>query len=311
MKKLFSKLFIVGALGGLTLLASCGGDDDEPTPAGPSVVVTTSPAAVDGVVNLTIGEELTITVNASTPGGFNVARLSGAVTTELDRNDLGLDADATSAEFSFDPIVFNSAGDATITVTVIDNIIVDGASQQVSEDIEIVVTGTPLNESEVVLLGGPQNAATGSYYNAVDETVYNTSQAFTAGNTNKVDFVFWYGATSLYAIGAVDDANAVTAFDSQAGINLANLNPKSISRFKTFTAVQDFEGTTTSEQLDALFPSDGEGDLTRVAELEVGDIFGITLDAGRGSKKGLIKVEEIIGDTPSTRAIRILVKIQP
>jgi hypothetical protein len=312
MKKLFSKLFMVGALGGLTLLASCGGDDDEPTPAGPSIVVTTTPAAVDGVISMTTDDELIISVNASTPGGFNTATLSGAVTVTETRTTLGIDAGATSADFSFDPIVFNNAGTATITVTVIDDIIVDGASQTTSETLTIEVTeaAIPINSYTAVLLGAQGNAEKG-FYNASEGIRYSYAEARDASTVTEspVDFAYYWGNTNKSTIAAIDNGGLNDVYTS-VGLAIDGVfGTKNATRFlgldltaAEFDAIEDEEALLDA----ASFEVSGTGSVTGLA---VGDVFAFKLDADRGGLFGLVKISTI-NDTNGTGTITIEVKVE-
>lgn len=293
MKKLFSKLFIVGALGGLTLLASCGGDDEEPTPAGPSIVVTTSPVAVDGVVNITAGDGITFTVNASTPGGFNTATLSGAVSVTETRTTLGIDAGATSADFSFDPIVFSSAGTATITVTVIDDIIVGGASQTATETITIEVTeaSTPANVFTAKLLYAQlasEDSKTFFSTNLGETVSKNQVDASAAPNSSDIDFGYAAGASGTVFLASPSSYPTFTGYD------LSIWNTLNTTTFKN-VALTDEEYLAVATDLDliALYES-GTTPEDRKTGFEAGATFAFQLAEGKGSKKGLVKIVAIV-----------------
>ena len=126
------------------------------------------------------------------------------------------------------------------------------------------------------------------------------------------DFVFWYGGTSLYAIGATTDVTAVTAFNA-VSLNLENWvsGNRNDTKFKELpgTSISDFNDVKTTAALSALAGEVGFSS-TNVVGLEADDIFAIQLDSDRGSKYGLIKVISTTGTGPADRAITIEVKIE-
>lgn len=310
--KQFLKNGLMLAAAGALFFTACDPAEDV-TPQNPTMTITSNPA--DGVVE--INQAISFTVNVNAPAGFNTVRLTGVSSeaanitipsgyqSEYTRNDLGLTAEDTEATAEFEGLSLPIGGEFTFTF-----LAVDEAGASVEEDVLVTVNEPSLNEFTAKLLGGPQNTTTGSFFNAVDGEVYSASQAFEAANTAKNDLVFWYGSTSGYAIGAVDDVRAIEAFNTQATVNLENLNPRSLSRFKLLFGDVDFGAIQSYTDLLGAFSGDGTADQTRAANLAVGDVFGITLDDSRGGRIGLIEIASISGDGPTTRAITINVKIQ-
>ncbi len=287
MKKLFSKLFMVGALGGLMILSSCGGDDDDPAPpAAPQLVVTTTPAAVDGVVTLTPGQELTITVNASTPGGFNVARLTGTGTTlEVNRNDLGLAAGATSAEVDF-TATFNNVGDATLTVTVVDD-----ASQSASEDISVTVVGNPINSFTAKLLYAQlasEDSKTFFSTNLGETVSKNQVDATAAPNSSDIDFGYAAGASGSVWLASPSNYPTFTEYDLSIWTTLNTTTFVEVS-----LSDEAYLALDTDVELEAAF-SAGTNPEDRKTGFAAGDIFAFQLDDAKGGKYGVVKVVAIV-----------------
>ncbi|WKK85969.2 hypothetical protein QYS48_02690 [Marivirga arenosa] len=306
------------AITGLFIFTACDQTGDElPTGTAPNVTVsvadpqdeyfpgdvidivvdfTADAAAVGSVINVET-EEFTITLSAN-----------GISDNVIDLNAFGV-ANATEGSFTIPGFeIPEEAENLTLSFTVQmeDE---EARTGEGSLDILVSENSVPVNEFSAILLGGQLNTAYGSFFNAVDGEVYNVSRAFDPENTDKNDLVFWYGTTSGYAIGAVDDERAITAFNAE-DVNLQNLNPSSLSRFKLLIGDIDFASIEDEADLLNAFNGDGNADLTRVDNLAIGDVFGITLDEGRGGRIGLIEVEDISGTSGSNRQITINVKIQ-
>jgi hypothetical protein len=313
MKKFLRNGLMLAAAG--TLFFTACDPEEEVGNENPSMTITTDPA--DGVIG--INQTVSFTVDVNAPAGFNTVRLTSASSatidlnfpdnykTEYTRNDLGLTAEDTEATAEFSGLILPVGGEFTFTFLAVDE---NGSSTE--EEVIVTVNEPSLNEFTAQLLGGIQNDDAGSFFDAVEGQVYTVSQAFQTENTVKNDLVFWYGGTSGYAIGSVDDPMAQTAFDDQTNgeVNLENLNPKSLSRFKYILADVDFDNIESYTDILSAFNDDGEDDQTRIPNLAIGDVFGITLDDNRGGRIGLIEIENISGDTPATRSITINVKIQ-
>ncbi|MGJ3236545.1 hypothetical protein [Marivirga sp.] len=315
----FLKNGLLFALAGAFVFTACDPAEDE-TPVGSAPNVTVSveneqDAYVPGdVINLVVdftadAPVVGATINTETEEFTITLTANGISDNVIDLNAFNV-ASETEGSFTIPGFeIPEEAANLTLTFTVE---MEDGEGRlgEGSLDVEVGENAVAINEFTAQLLGGPQNPDYGSFFDAVEGEVYTVSEAFQAENTDKNDLVFWYGSTSGYAIGAIDDENAIIAFDSQAGVNLENLNPSSESRFKLLVGDIDFASIENEEQLLNAFNGDGNSDETRVSDLNIGDVFGITLDAERGSRIGLIEVEDISGDSPSTRSITINVKIQ-
>ncbi|MTI38289.1 hypothetical protein [Fulvivirga lutimaris] len=289
MKKLFSKLFIVGALGGLTLLASCGGDDDEPTPAGPSIVVTTEPTDVDGTITVTEGDAITFTINASTPGGFNTATITDGTNVDTKtRLTESLDVGTTAATIVFEGLVFDSPGEVTVTITVVDEI-----AQEVSETLTVVVEegGIAANVFTAKLLYAQlasEDSKTFFSTNLGETVSKNQVDASAAPNSSDIDFGYAAGATGTVFLASPSSYPTFTAYD------LSIWNTLNTTTFKNVTLTdEEYLAVETDLDLIALY-EEGTTPEDRKTGFEAGDTFAFQLAEGKGSKKGLVKIVAIV-----------------
>ena len=188
---------------------------------------------------------------------------------------------------------------------------VDDAGQ-VSETLSfsVNVTSPAVNSASAVLIGGFQNSTLGSFYDAVEDSVYTSANALM--NDEKIDFLFYYSDVALYTIAALDNAEADATIESQTGGDLDNFDPQNPTRFSTFLTAPDFDAVTNVAELIEAF--EGDKDLageSRITMLETGDVFAFILPTERGNRVGLVKVTATSGTAGSDRAIEIEVKIEP
>lgn len=319
----FLKSGLVFALAGAFVFTACDPAEDE-TPVGSAPNVTVSveneqDAYLPGdVINLVVdftadAPVVGATINAETDvNKFSLSAISGISGDDINIIDLNAFGAANETEGNFtinDLILPEQAANLTLSF-VVEMEDGEGRFGEGTLNVEVGDNSVAINEFTAKLLGGQLNAEYGSFFNAIEGEVYKISKAFDPDNTDKNDLVFWYGTTSGYAIGAVDDDRAITAFNEQ-DVNLENLNPSSISRFKILLD-DDIDFASIEDEADLLnaFDGDGNANQTRVDDLAIGDVFGITLDEGRGARIGLIEVEDIQGTSGADRSITINVKIQ-
>ena len=301
MKGLLKNSFLIALLAVAGFVVSCS-DDEDPIGGGKKAPELTIEAiSADSIYLSTESVGLKITVTAE--AGINKVDISGFATEQVFLKTSG------TTENSFDTTVYftldkTAAGAKTITVEVVDD-----AGGVVSADYDFVVSG--LSIFKTVLIGGQSNATLGSFYDATMDSVYTASNAFAVANQASIDFVFWYGGTSQYAIGSTTNDLAVTAFNT-VGIKLVNLATRNETKFKLIAdadRVSTFDKVMTKASLSAMAGEVGFTP-TYVPDLKVNDVFAIQLDSDRGSKYGIVKVIETSGTGPSDRAITIEVKIE-
>jgi hypothetical protein len=324
MKKLFRNLLFFSAIGSVAILASCGGDEEEPLPTAPSMEVEVEGVEVTGsAISAVEGETVTFTVTVTAPGVFNTLNVTPSVdgvagtSTPYPRtgSNVTLSEEGTVAVIGLTYTFDADDVDKELSWTFEG---VDDSDQTTEKTFTATVEAAPV---EVVthtetLIGGQSNATLGSFYNSIDNEVYTYAATRDTESAN-VDLLFFYGTTSGYAIAAIDDAAASTAFNAAiAGdadpLGAAIIATRNSTKFKvTAVTATEFDAITNVEELGTAIGGDVAADASIVTDLEAGDVFAFTLAEARGSLEGLVKVVETSGTSGTNRAIKITVKMQP
>jgi len=165
---------------------------------------------------------------------------------------------------------------------------------------EIEVTGDPIETYSDKILGSYDNTSDGSSFASIDGTVYSWSDA--SANSEKVDLVYFYGATNEATLAAPNDSDAESVFD------FSNWDTQNATKFGTTTlTASDFDAID-----DDITIKEEASDLTatKVNQLSVDDViaFETASTSAHASKKGLIKINSIT--TGSDGTIDITVKVQ-
>lgn len=314
MKKLFKNFMMLTAVGAIAFLYSCS-EEDEPTAAAPSISVS---ATVDADMstlanggNVVAGNTITVAVSATTPGGFNVVRATaGGSTQEFTRTQLQLDAGATTASFNITDIEISEEGVGTTvewTFTVVDDLNQTGEAtfSYTIDPIPSPDANTGMNQ-----LFGQLNSGGGSFYDLMNDAVFGYADTRDEQTPN-VDFAFFYGSTSGYAIAALADESLQTAFEA-AGVpidGVFNAGEFNETLFKALEATaEDFDAVVSEADLTNLF-GEVAADATVANNLEVGSVFGFSLDGEkRQGLTGLMKVTETGGDSGASRTLSFEIK---
>ncbi|MGK7389770.1 MAG: hypothetical protein ACNS60_05440 [Candidatus Cyclobacteriaceae bacterium M2_1C_046] len=274
--------------------SGCDTEDDTlpDVPIIGNVDVTPADDAVDGEDDLVIfvnsGEDVVFTVDVTTPGGFNVARVyyNGTIVDEQTRNDLGLAAGlATVNDIELTIPNVTEAGVATIEV-------VDDVGQDNSIDYTINVIETATFTS--VLLFAPTG-------NEDSETFFSTNlgQAVTKNQvddntegtpmSNDVDFGYAYGPQTGINIASP------AAYPTFVGYDLSVWNTLHETTFKLTTIDNEtYLGADTSEELQNIYTNAADPAAGRKSSLNVGDILAFQLDPDKGANYGLMKIISLV-----------------
>lgn len=177
----------------------------------------------------------------------------------------------------------------------------DKAGETTIKTINITTQAGPsaINSYSAKLLGGQSNPTNGSYFNATTGAVLAQLAANAAPAS--VDFIFAYGTTNEYYIGAPSNGDIQTSF-STANPSLSSWSTKNLTTFTTTTITgAEFDAMTD----DSSFPTVGSD--TKVNMLAGGDVFAFRT---AGGKVGLVKVNSTSGTIAADREIDIDVKVQ-
>lgn len=148
---------------------------------------------------------------------------------------------------------------------------------------------------------GSYDASEGSSFASVNGLVYNSTDAAT--NSDKIDFVYYWGASTDATIAAPSNAAAQTVFPG-----ITSWATKNATVFGTTSITgTDFDGMTDDSEIVTAATGLTASNATTLA---VGNViaFETASTSANASKKGLIKVVAITGTTAGT--IEIEVKVQ-
>jgi len=297
MKKLFAISLIV--LAGAAMFTSCKKDDTKPAP---EISVTNNKTAytITATSDTTITFNVTVTAEAEIDQ-FTIKKTVGSTTTSYG-NPTGF-AGKTSYTYNFNE-TFHSTDTYPISFTFK---VVDKDAQEASITVTISkvqggTTGTPFgafNSYTAVLMGGQNNATTGSFYASVGNHVYTLSQA--AANSAAVDFAYYYGETNLATLSAPADPQITSVANFST---IANWQTRNATKFVKNPTIDFANISTTTDISGVTFGTD-----LKANQLSVGDVVAFKTDAG---KIGFAKVTAItqINGTNSEGTITIDVKVQ-
>ncbi len=155
------------------------------------------------------------------------------------------------------------------------------------------------------VLGASQNNDIGSSFASIDGSVYVLADAKT--NSNKVDFVYFYGATNKATIAAPSDADAQSVFSSgTSGIATWNTKNATVLGATTLTPAE-FDAISSDTEISAVATG-----LTasKVNDIAINNViaFETAPTSAFASKKGLIKITALTAE--NTGSITFEVKVQ-
>jgi hypothetical protein len=288
-------------MAGTIFFSGCSTDSTTPGDIHPSMNFVGGGSYISADAQLTVGTIFTVGLNAfsSTESNSKLAKLT---VTRIFQNKpfVLLDSNLNVAQFSIDISIGANpnAGTENFTFLITDK---DGQSKELSFVITTVdVSGPgPINTFSMKIMGA-QGSATGSSFASIDGSVYGGAEAKT--NAAKVDWLYFFGASNLATIAAPDDADAAAVF-TNATYGLQTWSVLNSTRFKRVTDAIDWNAITDDAIIVAQTATGV--DQTKVNNLDITDILAFQTVGG---KKGLIRVEEILGT--STGTITISVKVQ-
>lgn len=208
-------------------------------------------------------------------------------------------ADGITYNFSFD--ILGITDDIIVKVQATDK-----DNQTASRNFNITAAGASAGAIETYtskVLGSYQ-ATAGSSFASIDGTIYGIADA--KANSNKIDFMYFYGASNEATIAAPSNSDAASVFTGSNG--LSSWSVRNATKFGTTSVTAgEFDAMTD----DALIASQASGlSADKVNMLSVGDVvaFETASTSSNASKKGLIKVTAI--STGADGTMTITVKVQ-
>ncbi len=256
---------------------------------------------IDADVTLTVGEEFVFGITGNTNSDKYLKRLLIQRKFENVSTITILDSALNTVSITLDIMTF-----AYPTVGLEDFICTLWDKNDKSTTINFTITTEPaasdITTYEDIILGA-QASTTGGSFATVDGMVYTLDMA--KANSDKIDFLYFYGATNLATLAAPDDADAATVFTGANGLDTWDvLNP---TKFKTTTlSSADFDAITSSSQLVTVAVLPTQPNLSKANDLSVGDVLAFkTVE----EKFGLIRVDAINGAN-NAGTIEITVKVQ-
>lgn len=293
-------LFLVAGV----LFSACSDEDENIDPPSISFLggeYEPGKDRVDGDVTLTVGTEFVFGITASKVSDQDLRRILIERKFENVSTITVMDTAISTASFTIDIGVFAypTPGAEDFEVTVWDK-------GDKSSSINFTVTTTPAASNITTYddkILGAQNNTTGSSFASMDGTVYSIAAA--KENSEKIDWMYFYGATNLATIAAPDDAAAALVFNGDPN-GLQHWDTKNATRFKmTALSTADFNAISSSVQLVTAATLPTPPDQTKINNLSVGKVLAFeTWD----EKYGLIHINNITGT--SDGSIDITVKIQ-
>lgn len=300
MNKLFYSFWSLMLMGAMVLTTACGQEEDV-TPEAPAITLSGVTDPTTATAN--VGQAVSFKVNIAAPGGFNVIRVdrtigTGSTVTHAEQAKTpGQTVTSYAYDFSFTPTA-DMAGKAVT----FDFVATDDNSKQATHTFVVNVNEPAILSYTAVLLGGQSNPDKGSFYNAIDNTVYLMAAA--KNNKAKVDMLYYFGATNKATISAPNSTDAKAVFGATDLEGMTNA-----TEFVRTTAV--FENITKASEITSAWAEKKTGTIgAQVTDLSVGHTFAFQLAQGRGFRIGVAKVEKIEGTTDGTRSITLSVKLQ-
>lgn len=315
MKKLFNQLLLFAVIGSVVLLTSCGDDDSEDLPAGPSIDVqlTSGQTITDDTVRAESGGTISFDVDITAPGGFNVLRVTNAsdnsTVVEITRTDLQLEAPATVVPTipTGDLPLPDVTEDAIVTL---DFTVVDDANQTAVTTVVIEVESDPsVTIYNTFLLAAPLGDGTSeTFFSTTTGEKYSYNEVTGTGEdlSSEIDFGYYYGVNNKATLAGIE------AYPTSI-VNVDAWNNQNVTLFRTttmteaeFDAISEFDSDDIAAEFEV-----GTAEVGEKTNLTAGTVLAFKTDAAKtgGSKFGLLKVVSVVGTDGQGDGINIEVKV--
>jgi hypothetical protein len=277
---------------------SCTKDSEVPVDQPPTITLQVGADYTYQNTTVTVNTPLKVGIRAleNATSGANLTNFTFTRTFNGQTNTYDTTFNSSSYQVDWLISANSQAGNETFIFTIKDK---DGFTSNIT----IIITTTPItgeiNTWSMKLLGA-QASTTGSSFASIDGTVYSLANA--KANANKVDWLYYYGATDLATIAAPNDANAKTVYNNATN-GLQTWAQLNATTFKLITDAVDFDAITDDAVIVAQTAS---GVIqTRIPQLLAGKMIAFITQSG---KKGILKVESITGTSDGTMTISVKVQ---
>jgi len=292
-------------MAGLVFTSCSKDEDEEPQDLTPAITFQTGGDFISSAVTIDQGDAIKVGVICTSNGisgkkleSFKIYMIINNATQPniVDSTDIGATTFSAAYEITFPDVL-----DGILYAEITDK---DGEKKSVSFNLTVEESAGPIFTYTTILMGGQLNVNTGSFYCTGEDAVYLVDDATL--NQDKIDFVFFYGDTNEYSIGAPnDDQVAIAHAASVANWTLKNATLFSGAEIAGLTWDDISDDGPIIENATGL-----TGSLSN--HLATGQVFAFetATTSTNPSKKGLFKVIQTSGTSGADREITIEVKIQ-
>ncbi len=304
MKKL-SYLFIVVILSGLTIISACKKSDDDTVDKKPTITFKGGSDYISSDVTIATGDSIKVGVIALSNTNSN-AKLNKFTLTLTSNNIPQVLLDSTLNISTFDInffITFANESVFRLSAKITDK---DGESQEIAFNVTVVASAGPIYEYSNTVLAAQHVTDIGSSFASMTGDIWLLATA--KANANKVDFLYFYGATNLATLASPADVAAGTIYNDTIN-GLQTWSVRNNTLFKKITTAVDWE-SITNDALIVELTAEGVTE-TKINELAVGNVLAFITDPAKpefAGKKGLIKITAI--NTGDEGDITFDVKVQ-
>jgi hypothetical protein len=289
--KRISQLLSVGILAAGFFMSSCSKDDTKPEPT------------IEAILNNVVQDSVTVTSGSSVSYEFDL-RASAKLKSITIMKTVG--ANTTTFLSKTDNFVSDTldiiSGNLTVSANTQLNItVIDKNEISVSKVVTIKIAAVGEISTYTSKLLGAQSSTSGSALSTSGGTIFSKSEAAT--NSASVDFIYYYGGTSVLAeiisplYGSVNYTSYVTS----------SWGTKNSTKFAKTTAITsaEFDAATNDSKITSVVSSITWNTDERVVTLAIGDIFAFETAAGM---YGLAKVTNLV--TGESGSITLAVMVQ-
>lgn len=278
---------------------SCTKDSEDPiVDQKPTITLQVGTDYVYQNTTVTVGTPMKIGIRAIANTSSGSKLVDFTFTRTINGNTQTFDSTFSASTFNVDLMTNANAqvGNETFIFTIKDK---NGQMSAVTIIITTTAISGEINAFTMKILGA-QGSTTGSSFASIDGTIYKLADA--KANANKVDWLYYYGASDLASIAAPNDAHAAEVYNNATN-GLQTWAVRNATKFKVITDAIDFDAIADDAVIVAQTATGV--DQSRCTALQAGKLLAFIT---AGGKKGIMKVESISGTTDGT--LTISVKVQ-